>query len=348
MKQYFMSTECVNVVYTNNNQVDFIHKISGENGAKIECKNTYIEIYPLTKNNIIIDITDCYIIFFDLEDTESLVQINKILNYISDFGDSSKKVYVIKDSTAFKWNGRELDICTKKDQIPASNNLNIKKSDAQSEYKPGYYVGFVEAKFKESDTQSEGDLKFNKGSVNIGDDSIDKQNEGKSFIRGKSRFQAISVVKMLKEIGESKDKEIEEYLKTGVNKNEPTSESLYTIDYSNPIDFSEFDSIEWENLSEEKTYDAKDIVCIKSEFKELCEFEKKRKTGEIVIFFKYKKDFDIIPITITADKLIVEALYEYIKKSNKQNVKFKSKGKELKINDISGRRLYELEGLVSG
>ena len=96
MKQYFMSTECVNVVYTNNNQVDFIHKISGENGAKIECKNTYIEIYPLTKNNIIIDITDCYIIFFDLEDTESLVQINKILNYISDFGDSSKKVYVIK------------------------------------------------------------------------------------------------------------------------------------------------------------------------------------------------------------------------------------------------------------
>ena len=78
------------------------------------------------------------------------------------------------------------------------------------------------------------------------------------------------------------------------------------------------------------------------------EIEEKRKTGEIVIFFKYKKDFDIIPITITADKLIVEALYEYIKKSNKQNVKFKFKGKELKINDTSGKRLYELEGLVTG
>ena len=78
------------------------------------------------------------------------------------------------------------------------------------------------------------------------------------------------------------------------------------------------------------------------------EIEKKRKTGEITIFFKYKKDFDILPITITADKLIVEALYEYIEQSNKQNVKFKFKGKELKINDTSGKRLYELEGLVSG
>ena len=76
--------------------------------------------------------------------------------------------------------------------------------------------------------------------------------------------------------------------------------------------------------------------------------ENKRKTGEIEIFFKYKKDFEILPITITADKLIVEALYEYIEQSNKQNVKFKFKGKELKINDTSGKRLYELEGLVSG
>ena len=56
--------------------------------------------------------------------------------------------------------------------------------------------------------------------------------------------------------------------------------------------------------------------------------KEKRKTGEITIFFKYKKDFYILPITITADKLIVEALYEYIKQSNKQNVKFKFKGKE--------------------
>ena len=76
--------------------------------------------------------------------------------------------------------------------------------------------------------------------------------------------------------------------------------------------------------------------------------EERRKTGEIVIFFNYKKEYDILPITLTADKLILEALNEYIEQSQKQNVKFKFKGKELKLNDTSGRRLHELEGLVSG
>ena len=76
--------------------------------------------------------------------------------------------------------------------------------------------------------------------------------------------------------------------------------------------------------------------------------EERRKTGEIVIFFNYKKEYDILPITLTADKLILESLNEYIEQSQKQNVKFKFKGKELKLNDTSGRRLHELEGLVSG
>ena len=76
--------------------------------------------------------------------------------------------------------------------------------------------------------------------------------------------------------------------------------------------------------------------------------EERRKTGEIVIFFNYTKEYDILPITLTADKLILEALNEYIEQSQKQNVKFKFKGKELKLDDTSGRRLHELEGLVSG
>ena len=96
MKQYFMSTECLDVVYTNNNnQVDFIHKISGENDVKIICKSTYTEIYPLSKNNKINDVTDCYIIFFDLENEKSMAEFNKILKFLSNFGDSSKKLYVI-------------------------------------------------------------------------------------------------------------------------------------------------------------------------------------------------------------------------------------------------------------
>ena len=95
MKQYFMSTECLDIEYTKNIQVDFVHKLLGENGSKLECKNRYIEIFPLSKNNKINEKADCYIIFFDLENSESLVELNKILSFISDFGDSYKKIYVV-------------------------------------------------------------------------------------------------------------------------------------------------------------------------------------------------------------------------------------------------------------
>lgn len=95
MKQYFMSTECLDIEYTKNIQVDFVHKLLGENGTKLECKNKYIEIFPLSKNNKINEKADCYIIFFDLENSESLVELNKILNFISDFGDAYKKIYVV-------------------------------------------------------------------------------------------------------------------------------------------------------------------------------------------------------------------------------------------------------------
>ena len=74
--------------------------------------------------------------------------------------------------------------------------------------------------------------------------------------------------------------------------------------------------------------------------------EQQRKTGEIVLFFIH--DDDILPITFTADQMVVEALSEYIAKSGKNNVKFYFKKKELKINDTSGKALHELEGLRSG
>ena len=95
MKQYFMSTECLDIEYFKNIQVDFTHKLLGENGSKIECRNTYIEIYPLIKTNKMNDKIDCYIIFFDLENSESLIELNKILNFISLNGDVNTKVYVI-------------------------------------------------------------------------------------------------------------------------------------------------------------------------------------------------------------------------------------------------------------
>ena len=74
--------------------------------------------------------------------------------------------------------------------------------------------------------------------------------------------------------------------------------------------------------------------------------EEERKTGELVLFFNYK--YDILPITITADKIIPELLNMYIVQSGNQNVKFFFKENELKVDDQSCRQLYEIEGLRTG
>ena len=96
MKQYFMSIEClVDIEYNKNIQVDFTHKLLGENGSKIECRNAYIEIYLSVKTNKMNVIIDCYIIFFDLEISESLIELNKILNFIPLNGELNSKVYLI-------------------------------------------------------------------------------------------------------------------------------------------------------------------------------------------------------------------------------------------------------------
>ena len=95
MKQYFMSTECLEVSYIKNTCVKFIHNLLAENGTKVECQNTYIEIYPLSKTKKTSDKNDCYIIFFDLEFNESLIELNKILNFISIHCDTDKKIYLI-------------------------------------------------------------------------------------------------------------------------------------------------------------------------------------------------------------------------------------------------------------
>ena len=95
MKQYFMSTECSDVSYIKNTCVKFIHKLLAENGTKVDCQNTYIEIYPLSKNKKTSDKNDCFIIFLDLEFNESLIELNKILNFINIYCDTEKKIYLI-------------------------------------------------------------------------------------------------------------------------------------------------------------------------------------------------------------------------------------------------------------
>ena len=75
------------------------------------------------------------------------------------------------------------------------------------------------------------------------------------------------------------------------------------------------------------------------------ERKKEDENKEIILFFNH--DYDILPLTFKKNTSVLEALNEYINKTNKQNVIFKYEGKELKM-DYSGTSLKEVEGLVNG
>jgi hypothetical protein len=66
---------------------------------------------------------------------------------------------------------------------------------------------------------------------------------------------------------------------------------------------------------------------------------------EIILFFNH--NYEILPLTFKQSSFVSEALLTYIQQSNKQNVKFKFGGQELKL-DQSGKTLKEVEGLVNG
>ena len=66
---------------------------------------------------------------------------------------------------------------------------------------------------------------------------------------------------------------------------------------------------------------------------------------EIILFFNH--DYDILPLTFKKSTTVLEALSDYINKTNKQNVIFKHEGKELKM-DYSGTSLKDVEGLLNG
>ena len=96
MKQYFMSTECLDIEYKDENKINFKHTlVVGNNNAHVECNNSYLELTSSSKNEKVSEDTDYFIIFFDLENDESLVELSKICKVISDLSESDKKLYVI-------------------------------------------------------------------------------------------------------------------------------------------------------------------------------------------------------------------------------------------------------------
>ena len=91
MKQYFMTTDCTDISYSKSNHVEFKHII-----VDSECFNIFHDVSSFTVEDIkICDEADCFIIFFDLENGDSLAELNKILNFLSEKCDTNKKIFVI-------------------------------------------------------------------------------------------------------------------------------------------------------------------------------------------------------------------------------------------------------------
>ena len=93
----FSETKENSEIICHNSQYELTHKILNENGNKFTCKNIFIEIKLSEKNLQIYTTIDCYIIFLDLENNESLIEIGKILNYLTqvDTDINYKKIYLI-------------------------------------------------------------------------------------------------------------------------------------------------------------------------------------------------------------------------------------------------------------
>ena len=95
MKQYFLIADCSDINYLKDYHLQFKHKLLLENGAQLEYMNSYYEISNFSKSNPICDKADCFLIFFDLENSDSVMEINKILKFIKNTCDEQKKIFLI-------------------------------------------------------------------------------------------------------------------------------------------------------------------------------------------------------------------------------------------------------------
>ena len=97
IKAFSETKENSEINYHNDSQYELTYKILNENGNTFSCKNIFIEIKLSEKNLQVYTTIDCYIIFLDLENNESLIEIGKILNYLTqvDTDINYKKIYLI-------------------------------------------------------------------------------------------------------------------------------------------------------------------------------------------------------------------------------------------------------------
>ena len=102
LKQYFMSSSCSDINYIKDYHINFKHKINFEKSGQVEIAYTFYEISSFTKTNQACEKADCFIIFYDLENNESLRELTKILKYINETCDKERKIYLIAIYTNYE------------------------------------------------------------------------------------------------------------------------------------------------------------------------------------------------------------------------------------------------------
>jgi len=95
-----MTTDCLDTNYLKDNHVEFKHKILFQNGTEMLVHNSYYEITSFSKVSQACNKAECFIIFFDLEHNESLIELNKILKYLKEANDGDKRIFLINIYTS--------------------------------------------------------------------------------------------------------------------------------------------------------------------------------------------------------------------------------------------------------
>ena len=96
IKQYLLTANCSDINYLNDNHIEFKNKIVLGNDVQITVNNSYYEISSFSKISSICNKAECFIVFFDLEFNESLIELNKILKHIQGPPSENKKIFLIK------------------------------------------------------------------------------------------------------------------------------------------------------------------------------------------------------------------------------------------------------------
>ena len=175
IKQYFMSTNCFDIEYNKDFIVTFEHKILVGNNNSIACKISYTEMSSLSKNIKFNDENDCFIIFYDLEYSDSLVELNKILKMLSDLGDCDKKIYVVT-------------LYTNKKNI----KCNLNEEDAQS-YFGRYMLNNYEIYIVDMESQSDLPNNIDKITIDVLQEKKLIANDSKELENDKSKSMCLII-----------------------------------------------------------------------------------------------------------------------------------------------------------